>query len=105
MNSSFDDSITFIGHHCFEDYLNIQGNLIIPNNVVTIGNSSFENCTGLIGDLIIPDSVTDIYPDAFHSCSGFNGSLNFTNLSLYLILLYENTVIISPKCLIVHTNY
>ena len=47
----------------------IEGNLLIPDGVISIPDYAFHNCTGLTS-VIIPDSVTSIGWDAFSGCTG-----------------------------------
>lgn len=98
-------SVTAIGDHAFdawENSINLSGELIIPNSIITIGESAFEGCSNLTGltignsvviignsafssceelegGLVIPNSVTTIGSAAFCWCRGFNGSLTLGN--------------------------
>ncbi|MBQ6082474.1 MAG: leucine-rich repeat protein [Bacteroidales bacterium] len=53
----------------------IEGELCLPEGLVSIGASAFSHCSGLKGSLIIPEGVTFIGDWAFNSCSGFSGDL------------------------------
>lgn len=100
-NVKFNDALISIGDSAFS-YSNIQGDLIIPDNVTnigslafqgctgltslklgnkvtTIGNNAFEDCSHMKGNLIIPDSVTSIGSAAFSDCTGFDGDLIIGN--------------------------
>ncbi len=60
------------------------GDLIIPNSVTTIGKYAFHNCNGFTGNLTIGNSVTSIGDYAFQNCSGFTGSLTIPNSVTYI---------------------
>ena len=53
----------------------LDGELCLPDGLVSIGASAFGGCSGLKGSLIIPEGVTFIGDWAFNSCSGFSGDL------------------------------
>ena len=68
-------TLTEIGAASFKNNVDITGELIIPNSVISINSNAFSGCSGVTGSLTIPESVTSIGPQAFQNCSGFNGSL------------------------------
>jgi len=57
----------------------IQGELSLPNPLITIGDKAFIGCYGYTGSLNIPNNVTSIGASAFSGCSGFTGSLVIPN--------------------------
>ena len=69
------DSVISIGDYAFE---NCDGftSLKLGKNVQTIGTEAFYDCNGFTGNLVIPDSVTTIGDRAFCSCYGFTGNLD-----------------------------
>ncbi len=56
----------------------IDGELRLPDGLITIGENAFYHCGGLTGDLVIPNSVTALGKCAFYSCFGFNGILKIS---------------------------
>ena len=46
-----------------------QGEIEIPNSVISIGENAFSGCSGL-NSITIPNSVTSIGKEAFSGCSG-----------------------------------
>jgi hypothetical protein len=46
----------------------LEGELVIPDNITSIGNYAFYNCTGLTS-ITIPNSVTSIGESAFYGCT------------------------------------
>lgn len=58
--------VTSIGYNAFSE-LNLSGTLTIGSNVETIEQYAFLNSSGFEGDLIIPDSVITIGTSAFSS--------------------------------------
>lgn len=89
--------VSRIGDHAFEDE-GIQGNLVLPKNLVSIGdgafkenyfsgslilpetlesigNEAFRECRGFTGDLLLPEKIAYIGSRAFSECTGFNGCL------------------------------
>ena len=96
------NGIEIIENAAFINCINLSGDLIIPNSVITIGNQAFQACgfdgnlflgkniqsignnaflccEKLTGDLIIPDSVISIGTFAFWSCSSLNGRVKLSN--------------------------
>ena len=72
-----DTSFTTIGTLAFDNY-NLNGNLNLPQTLVSLGSGAFQNNENLIGDLSIPDGVTIINDYVFENC-GFNGDLSYSN--------------------------
>ena len=66
---------TAIGNQAFFGCTRLQGNLNLPDSLVSIGAFAFYNCSGLTGDLRIPDGVTELGDNIFNNCTGFNGKL------------------------------
>lgn len=95
----FGDCLTAINNRAFYSFKNLEGDLIIPDNVEKLGDYAFNgcsgfngklvlsnnisyinqyvfyNCIGFTGELVIPNSVTEIGKSAFYNCSGFTGTL------------------------------
>ena len=93
----------YVGENCFSGCTGMQGNLVIPDSVISLGTFAYNWCSGLTGtltigsgvtsigqfafidirnmtgDVVIPNSVTTIADYAFNSAKGFNGSLTIGN--------------------------
>lgn len=72
-----DTSFTTIGALAFDNY-NLNGNLNLPQTLVSLGSGAFQNNENLIGDLSIPDEIEVIDDYTFENC-GFNGELSYSN--------------------------
>lgn len=73
--------VTVIGDYAFSRYNNwvsVEGELVIPNSIVTIGEGAFEGCYE-ITSLTLGNSVVDIKSWAFQECEGLQGSLVIPN--------------------------
>jgi len=64
-----------IGSQAFFGCTGLQGNLNLPDSLISIGEFAFYNCSGLTGDLRIPDGITELGNNIFNNCTGFNGKL------------------------------
>ena len=60
--------VTEIKDYACANMTQLEGKLIIPDNIISIGNNAFSRCSGLTGDLTIPNSVTSIGDNAFEGC-------------------------------------
>ena len=71
------NTVTDIGDHAFYGCRGIEGELVIPNSILSISEGAFEYCGGLTS-LNFGTSVTSIGNYAFHGCSSLI-SLEFPN--------------------------
>ncbi|MDE5836187.1 MAG: leucine-rich repeat domain-containing protein, partial [Paramuribaculum sp.] len=63
--SAFKDNI---GSYKIADKYQYNGELVIPNTIVSIGDSAFMGCKGLTGNLKLPDGLKIIGNYAFAAC-------------------------------------
>ena len=68
------NKVTKLGTKLFYNCKNIEGELIIPDNVVTIGKSAFAQCKNITA-LKLGKNVTTIETDAFVGCSALTGTI------------------------------
>lgn len=71
-------SVTEINESLFEKATQLEGELIIPSNIVTIGQSAFNGCSGLT-KLTLSQSIENIGSYAFYDCSNLRGDLVIPN--------------------------
>ncbi|MCR1842581.1 InlB B-repeat-containing protein [Murimonas intestini] len=64
-----------IGEYAFENASDLQGSLVIPDQVVEIGAYAFSGCKGFSGSLQLPQNLQSVGRYAFCN-SGFGGELN-----------------------------
>ena len=62
-------SVTKIDHDAFS-WSSLEGDLVIPNNVVSIEDHAFYGCLNLNGTLVLGNSLTNIGREAFADCFG-----------------------------------
>ena len=60
--------------NAFNSFSQLDGILIIPDNVISIGSGAFQNCSQL-DSLVIGQGITTIEDATFYGCSNLNGTL------------------------------
>lgn len=74
-----DYAVTVIGDNAFNACTYLNGDLVIPNSVVSIGESAFYYCYGFMGTLTLSDALETIGDNAFLYCTYMNGTLTLPN--------------------------
>lgn len=64
-------SVETLGDYAF--YRTSISRVVLSRSLDSIGVSCFEDCVDLVGELTIPDSVTNISSSAFKNCISFTG--------------------------------
>lgn len=79
VNLTIGELVTRIPDCAFRGSNRIQGELSLPNTLITIGDNAFRSCYGYTGSLTIPNNVVSIGNYAFAYCGGFTESLTIPN--------------------------
>lgn len=103
------DSVSYIGPGAFATCLNIGGDLILLENLVTIGFQAFRNLN-IVDKIVLPKSITNIGSRVFENCNDFTAlytnvntaawtSINALNLTTAL-----NTIYVGPDVVGTYTS-
>lgn len=74
------NTVNNIGSWAFSYNTSLNGDLIIPDSVVTIGDAAFDTCTSVDGYIVLGSKVSEIGHSIFYYCSNakaiiFRGSV------------------------------